>query len=113
MNTLGGLYDNGSLKSFEDLRGQFNIPKSHFFKYVQLRHMLVWVFGADASGPQNAELFDKIIKNLGKGHEAAVYYSMLIQTLGNGPMSALRKTWERDLNLTFSEEDWNKICKNV
>lgn len=38
---------------------------------------------------------------------------MLIQTLGNGPIAALQKTWERDLNLTFSDEDWNGICKNI
>ena len=55
----------------------------------------------------------KIIKSYGKGQEAAVYYSMMIQTLGKGPISALQKTWERDLNLTFSDEDWNRICKNV
>ena len=38
---------------------------------------------------------------------------MLIQTLGNGPIAALQKTWERDLNLTFSDEDWNRICRNI
>lgn len=38
---------------------------------------------------------------------------MLIQTLGNGAIAALQKIWERDLNLTFSDEDWNGIFKNI
>lgn len=111
--TLGDLYCHGSLKSFGDLVRQFNIPTSHFFRYLQLRHMLVGIFRSGAAVPQNAEFLDKIIKSYGKGHEAAVYYSMMIQTLGNGPISALQKTWERDLNLTFSDEEWNRICRSV
>ena len=75
--------------------------------------MLVGIFGSAASVPQNAELLDNIIKSYGKGHKAAVYYSMMIQTLGNGSISALQKTWDRDLTLTFSDEDWNRICKKV
>lgn len=89
---IGDLYCDGSLKSFGDLARQFNIPVSHFFKYLQIQHMLVGIFGSGASAPQTAEFLDKIIKSYGKGHEAAVYYSMLIQTLGNGPISALQRT---------------------
>lgn len=34
-------------------------------------------------------------------------------SIGRGPIAALQKTWEGDLNLTFSDEDWNGICKNI
>ncbi len=113
MATLGDLYCDGSLKSFGDLTRQFNIPTSQFYRYLQLRHAVVGIFGSGAPVPQSAELLDNIIKSYGKGHEAAVYYSMMMQTLGNGPIIALQKAWERDLNLAFSDEEWNRICKNV
>ena len=113
MVTLRDLYCDGVLKSFEDLVQQFNIPRSHFFRYLQLRHMLVGLLGSSTSVPQNAEILDKVLKAFGKGHEASVYYSMMIQTLGDGAISALKKTWERDLNLTLNDEDWDRICKNV
>lgn len=90
MVTLVDLYCDGSLKSFGDLARQFNIPASHFFKYLKIRRMLAGIVGSGASAPQTAFL-DKMIKSYGKGHEAAVYYSMLIQTLGNGPISALQR----------------------
>lgn len=65
--SLGDLYSDGSLKSFGELVQRFSIPTSHFFRYLQLRHMLGGVFGPAASVPHNAEVLDKILKNYGKG----------------------------------------------
>lgn len=48
-----------------------------------------------------------------KGNEASVYYSMMIQNLGNGALSALKKAWERDVNLKLDVEEWDRICKNI
>ena len=43
----------------------------------------------------------------------SVYYTMLMQRLGNGALSALKKTWEKDLNITLDDGEWDMICKNV
>lgn len=58
------------------------------------------------------ELLDKELMSYG-GHEASVYYSMMIQSRGNGAFSALKETGERDLKLTLDVEEWNRICKNI
>ena len=54
-----------------------------------------------------------VISAYGKGHEASVCYSWLIQSLGDGALLALQKIWERDLNLIFDDEEWNRVLKNV
>lgn len=49
----------------------------------------------------------------GKGHKASAYYSMLTHSLFNVASSALKKMWERDLNLTLDDGDWDGISKNI
>lgn len=111
--TLGDLYHNGILKSFEECVQQYGIPRSQFFRYLQLRHLLLKIFGSSTTAPKAAELLDKVLKSFGKGHEASVYYSLLIQDLGNEAMTGLKLTWERDLNLTLDDKEWERICKNI
>ncbi len=41
-----------------------------------------------------------------------MYYSWLIQSLGDGVSQALKKIWERDLNMTLDDEEWHGILKN-
>lgn len=109
--TLGDLYHNNTLKSFDELERQYGIPKSHFYRYLQLRHMLIGVFGQISSAPKTAELLDDILRYYSLG--CSMYYSMLTQTAGDEALLALKHTWERDLNLTLEDEVWLKICKNV
>ena len=42
-----------------------------------------------------------------------ICYSMMIKSLGNGALLALKTMWERDLNLTLDDEEWYRICKNI
>ena len=49
---------------------------------------------------------------LGKGHEAAKYYKMLIEGEGEVGIAALRLSWERDLGVTHDEQEWAKVCGN-
>lgn len=41
----------------------------------------VGIFESGTLVPQGAEILDEIMKSYGKGHEAVVYYSMMIQTI--------------------------------
>lgn len=48
---------------------------------------------------------DDIKKVFGHGHEASVYYRMLMTALNPNIMS-LKRSWETDLNLSFTDEEW-------
>lgn len=110
---LGDIYHNGILKSFEDIVRQFGIPRSQFFRYLQLRHLLSGIFGDNTSAPKAPDLLNDVIKNYGRGHEASKYYSMLINNQDNGAISALKTIWEKDLNLSWEAEEWENIFKNI
>ncbi len=109
MVTLEDLYCDGFFESFEDLVKQFNIPRSQFFKYLQLHHLLLGIFGSSTSAPKDAEVLDKVLKSDGKVHTCVLFTDDSSMSLGNGALSALKETWERDLNMTLED----RFCKNV
>ena len=55
---------------------------------------------------------DKILQVLGKGHELAKYYKMLMEGEGETGTAALRLSWERELGVTYDEQEWAKVCGN-
>lgn len=109
---LGDVYHNGALKSFRDLTQQFGLHRSQFYRFLQLRHLLVGIFGSSTSTPEDAGFLDRVLTIYGRRHEASVYYSMLSRTLGNRALAALKVTWEKDLGQSL-EEDWDRICANI
>lgn len=110
---LGDLYENGSLKSFECIQQQYNVPRSQFFRYLQLRHLLCETFGSTTQLPELADAHCRIFSLYGKGHEASMYYSWLIQNIGEANSQALKKIWERDLNIILDDKEWQGILKNA
>ncbi len=48
----------------------------------------------------------------GEGHEASKYYKMLLECVENKTAVALKSAWERDLNVSFDEHEWEEICSN-
>lgn len=55
------------------------------------------------SPPKEAEFLDQVLGCYRKVHKALRYYSMLIQALNIGSISATIKAWGKDLNLAFHE----------
>ncbi|KAJ0061406.1 hypothetical protein NL108_018634 [Boleophthalmus pectinirostris] len=108
---LADLYEGDTLKSFEKLTLEYNLPKNYLWKYLQLQSLLNTVIG-NHSPPQQSTLLSQIIKKMGLGHEASFYYSHIFQH--KHPMLYTLKTiWSSDLNINLTDEDWNKICENT
>ena len=108
---LDDLFEDNTLLSFELLKDKFGLNNNQFWRYLQLRHMLVSVFGT-SSGFQSTDALKKILGIFGSGHEAAQYYSLLINQSGDKAISALKAAWENDLGLLFTEDKWAKIVGN-
>ena len=109
---LGDLYKEGSIKSFDDLVVEFDLPRSTFWQYLQLSHLLCGVFGSPRTLPPHSELLGGTTMVFGTGHEASFYYSELFME-SMKVTNALKIVWERDLNLDIEEEEWDEICKNT
>lgn len=111
IKVLGDRYEKGIIRSFENMKRQFDISQNQFCCYLQLRHLLIPTFGSASAVPPSLDICHRILDIVGKGHEALAYYSMLLLN-SEDALPALRLTWEADLNIAFSEENWSLILKN-
>ena len=109
---LGDLYEGGVLKSFNDLKAQFHLPQHQFWKYLQLRHLLLHTFGSTSTPPPTVSFLTQIMNVFGGGHEASLYYAMMLKCSNKGSFS-LKLTWEADLQVKFTEKEWSRILLNL
>uniref|UniRef100_A0A669DHM2 Reverse transcriptase domain-containing protein n=1 Tax=Oreochromis niloticus TaxID=8128 RepID=A0A669DHM2_ORENI len=112
ITVLGGLYENSTFKSFEKLVEEFDLPKQEFWKYLQLRHLMANTFSSSAKFPSSCNFLEEIKKTFGRGQEASAYYKMLLLASDPNTLS-LKRTWEMDLSLSFTVEEWNGILRNL
>lgn len=56
LSTLKDLYIDGRLASFQQLQVKYNFPNTHFFRFLQLRHVLRSGVSQYESVPQNSAL---------------------------------------------------------
>uniref|UniRef100_A0A3Q1G672 Reverse transcriptase zinc-binding domain-containing protein n=1 Tax=Acanthochromis polyacanthus TaxID=80966 RepID=A0A3Q1G672_9TELE len=109
--TLYDLYEGGALKSFEDLRALYGLPQNQFWRYLQLRHLLCHVFGSPTFPPSDVDWSTQVLSTLGKDCKASVFYAMLLKN-SNNDLPTLKRTWEIDLNMQFSDIEWANILRN-
>lgn len=109
---IGDLYKRGFLKSFDMLKAQFQLPHSQFWKYLQLRHLLLQTFGSATTPHTTVNHLTFIKKNLGGGCEPSKYYSLLLKHTDRG-LPGLRTAWEKDLAVSFTNQERSAILLNT
>lgn len=111
ITTLGDLYDDKGLRTFQDLRSKYNIPASTFYFYLRIRSAL------KALGvPFNTKLPVHSIRNVIYFNDfipssASSIYSFLMKNLYK-PLGVIA-VWSKDLGCeledTFSDHTWETI----
>ncbi len=108
---LGDLYEDVTVKSFTELKQQYGLSQHQIWSYFQIRHLLTQTFGSASITPPSSDVLSKVIKVFGTGHEASKYYRLLLKNFISNT-SGLKSAWETDINLTFTDEEWENISKN-
>ena len=88
------------------------MPRSQFFRYLQVRHFLTTVlpsFPNSLSSDTLESLFE--LNPLQKGLISKLYN--VIMKIRSMPFDKTKKDWERELNLTIPMENWDRILKLV
>lgn len=80
--TLKDLYSNNSFMSFQQIREKYNIPNTHFFRYLQIRSFMSSNTSDFPSLPTES-LLDIILKNcpLSKNNIVLIYSLISSQNL--------------------------------
>ena len=106
--TFEDLYSRGTLSSFSDLSQRFNLPKSHLFRYFQIRHFLQKQSPEFPNQPIHSEI-DSILSldPNAKGLISNIHTE--IDSVRPEPVATLKLAWERDLGLELTEVVWGRV----
>lgn len=112
IHTVNDICDNGTLRTFQDLQHQYDLPGSSYFLYLQLRSSM------KAYGVPWHSLFirshplSNLIcpSNLSRGLVTKLYNLMMSNSLK--PLSVV-SIWDRELEAMGIVPDWEEIWDNL
>lgn len=109
------LIHNGELKSFKQLRQEFTLPRTDFFRYLQLRHFLTT--HKEWEKVKNLSLIEVLFFfKLQAGNEVGKVISKLYSTfllmIPNNTIQTKEK-WEAEMNADISLDTWTEICREA
>ena len=104
---LDHLFKDNALMSFQQLQELFDIPKSHFFGYLQIRHFISSLanFSPTASHLDDPETF--LLNRKSLKHFISAFYSLLL-SFDTYELPNTSRKWESDLGTEFIEDDWKE-----
>lgn len=106
------LFNHNILKEFSSLKEEFGVPKQDFFKYLQLRHLITTLIKQNRLSKEVSELEETVLKLRSlKGAISKIY--KCLSEYQDSCFKTLRTSWQKDLNMGLSDQQWKKICKNI
>ncbi len=110
IRTFSDLYINGQLASFAQLSNKFNLPNSHFFRYLKVRHYV----------KENWSHFDStstthpFLETLLLPPDSKQLISKFVGSFTNSVSSDfIRQAWAKDLNSEILAELWEEALSLV
>lgn len=103
------LYADGVLLSFDQLCQRYQIPKKHFFKYLQIKSYMSSKYKQIMCIPPLSKLEELTLVNSEEKGHVSRYYSMLVAYSTESALDKL-KAWKTDIQEDIDETDWNDAC---
>lgn len=108
VHKIGDLYSDGVLMSFEQVSNKYNLPKKHFFKYLQVRSFITSLLKTTTEPSLTT------IENIAVNHYISrgllsKFYNILLAASRESSLSYLQ-AWKADMETDISVEDWNNSC---
>ncbi len=108
LSMVENLYEGGTLMTFQQLVTKYNLPKKHFFKYLQIRSYIYSRIKA-YSKPQHSTLEQITLNHMKDRGMVSLFYKTLLAGLKEGSQSYL-SAWKRDLQVDITVEEWEHAC---
>ena len=104
--------DKNILYSFEDLQRIYNIPRKHFFKYLQVRNYILTASKQSPHKPPLSSLEKAIQDHLpGRGQVSFLHEMIVDASKEASDRKAL--AWSSDFDAEISQVDWKTVCQKT
>lgn len=101
-----------TLKSFQELCSEFNVPRSHFLKSLQIRHVISSFTSKRSFRTQLNEVETLLVTAQSIKGKISYIYRLLSEKVDTS-FTPLKIIWEKDLGLNISDELWTEVCDRV
>ena len=108
---ISHLYHCNVLMSFQQLKETYQIPTTHFFRYLQLRHYIKSQLGGSPDKPKLSKLESLLTKEIARKHMSLIYKLLLAHSKAN--TNLVRRKWESDLGMQFDDDQWFLLFKDA
>ncbi len=98
--------------SFSFLSTKYSLFSSHLFSFFQVRHFFKKLFPLFPNRPPECPLDHFLTLSAGQKHLISVMYN-LISALNEDPTVSLRESWEHDLGISITDDQWGDILNLV
>ena len=106
------LYIDNTFGSFQELVDLYDLPRHHFFRYLQTRSFACGRYANFPNVPGNNPL-DKFLVQVPVRRGIISYFYNLIYSLSSTAGNNLKGHWEEDLGMEISEDLWSKVLSRV
>lgn len=112
IKSFNDLYIEGIFASFPQIMAKYEIPKSHFFRYLQIRSFVKSVSSLFPSQPATAAIDMLLLPpSISKGAISHGYDKIL--SLRSNQFSAIKAQWEEDIGEKLNQDLWELILLRV
>lgn len=112
ISKIGDLYVNNILMTFEDIVNKYDVPRKHFYKYLQLRSFIHKSQSNALGTPPLSVLEKEITKDcFGKGLISLLYG--LVNSGSQESADTKLQAWRMDVNEDIETSDWKEACKET
>lgn len=112
ITTISDLFLQGSFGSFSQLSDRFDLPKSQFYRYLQIRHFVQKNFPSFPNRPLDNTI-DKLLSLSPKqrGLISVIYHN--ICSISPQSLQGIRELWENDLGTVMRDDQWEAALRLV
>ena len=112
IGSLQDVYIDGHFASFQQLQNSFQLPVSHFFRYLQLRNFVRTHVPHFEQKPIHLTLEHLFgIAPFDKGAVSQIYDTL--HAISSPSSQHLREKWQAELGLEISDEVWEDCIDNI
>lgn len=111
ITTFYSLTENGQLKDFQTLRGQYALEKQDFYRYLQLRH-----YFDHTIKNETLDMNDPVLKVIVGAYQTESSKGIIARLCKGFIMKKSHSTeyiknkWEKEGNFVISNEEWSVCC---
>ena len=106
------LYKGGVFMSFDQVRQEFSLPTSNFFRYLQVRHFIQNHLTQFPSLPPKSPL-DSILETSPEVRGTVSRLYTAIFEMGGSSLSIMKENWEKDMGTNITEDQWSDIIQRI